>query len=238
MTTNFLGGVANVAESTTLGRYIAPDPTAVHQWFDDFDNFEADQWLITTTEAGTGNATEAIANADGGILVLTNDDADDDADFLQWSGDDASTAIETFRWAASKSMWFKARFKVSNATQSDVVIGLQIIDTTPLDASDGLFFIKSDESTSLTFKAVKDSSASTVTAGTLADDTYVTCGFHWDAEAVRLNVFFNDVRVGSITSTTNMPDDEDLTISFGIQNGSAGAKSLSLDYILCAKSRA
>jgi hypothetical protein len=30
---------------------------------------------------------------------------------------------------------------------------------------------------------------------------------------------------------TNLPDDEELTVSFGIQNGAAAAKTLSVDYI-------
>lgn len=237
MATNYIGGVTNVAESTTLGRYLAPDRTAVHEWFDDFDNFEADQWVITTTEAGAGSATEAIGNEDGGVLVITNDAADNDADFFQWSGDDASGAVETWKWQSTKSMWFKARFSVSDATQSDLVMGLQITDTSPLDATDGLFFIKTDGSTSLAFKAVKNSTATTITAGTLADSTYVTCGFHWDADAKKMNVFFDDQLVGSTTTLTNFPDDEELTISFGIQNGEAVAKVMKVDYIFVAKER-
>ena len=34
-----------------------------------------------------------------------------------------------------------------------------------------------------------------------------------------------------------MPDDEVLTPSFGIQNGEAAAKTMSIDYILAAKER-
>lgn len=30
---------------------------------------------------------------------------------------------------------------------------------------------------------------------------------------------------------TNLPDDEELTVSFGIQNGEAAAKTLAIDYI-------
>jgi hypothetical protein len=34
-----------------------------------------------------------------------------------------------------------------------------------------------------------------------------------------------------------MPDDEDLTVSFGIQNGEAVAKTMTVDYILAAMDR-
>jgi len=36
---------------------------------------------------------------------------------------------------------------------------------------------------------------------------------------------------------TNLPDDEDLTISFAVQNGAAAIKTLAVDYIFCAKER-
>lgn len=238
-TTNFIDGVTNVNGSTTLGSFTAPDPTRNHTWFDDFDDYTAAQWTIT--ETGTG--TRAVGNIDGGVLVITNAAADDDANFLQWSGNTSGATVETFKWEASKAMWFKARLKISDATQSDLVIGLAITDTTPLDVTDGLFFIKADGSTTLTFRAEKNNTASTVTTATLADDTYFTVGFAYlpngddNQGGAVLDVFYNDVRVGSLTTFTNFPDDEELTITFGIQNGEAVAKVLSLDYLLVSKSR-
>ena len=239
MSTNFPDGVTNVATTTTLGSFLAPDPTRLHTWFDDFDQYTAADWTIT--EAGTG--TRAVGNLDGGVLVITNGATDDNANFLQWSGNTSGSTVETFRWAANKAMWFKARLKISDAIESDLVIGLQITDTTPLDVTDGLFFIKSDGSAALTFRAEKNDTASTVTTATLANDTYFTVGFAYlptgdDSTAGPiLNVYYNDIRVGSLTTFTNFPDDEDLTISFGIQNGEAVAKVLSLDYIFVSKER-
>lgn len=226
-------GVTNATQGTTLGSYIAPDPSICHTWFDDFDDYTAGEWTIT--EAGTG--TRAVGNLDGGVLVVTNGASDDNANFLQWSGNTAAATVETFKWEAARSMWFKARCKISDATQSDFVMGLQITDTSPLAVTDGLYFLKADGSTTLTFYATKDSTSSTVTAATLANDTYFTIGFFWNAALAKMQVFYNDTVVGEITSTTNMPDDEELTISFGIQNGEAAAKVLSLDYLLVSKMR-
>lgn len=212
------------------------DPTTMHVWFDDFDDFAAAQWIITTTEAGAGAATEAVASADGGVLVITNDDADNDADFFQWSGTDASTAIETFKFAAGKKLWFKARLKISDATQSDFVMGLQITDTTPLAVSDGVYFMKDDGDANLDCYVTKDGTSTTSTAAsTLTSDTYAILAFYYNGvDAVE---FYKDgVEIASL-ATTNLPDDEELTISFGIQNGEAAAKILSIDYIYCAKER-
>ena len=213
-----------------------PDPTAVHVWFDDFDNFEADQWIITTTEAGAGSATEAVANADNGILVITNDAADNDNDFFQWSGDDAATAIETFRFTAGKQLWFKARLKIDEVVQSDFVIGLQIIDTSPLAVTDGVYLMKDDGDANLDCYVTKNSTSTTsVAASTLTADTYAVLGFYYNGvDAVE---FFKDNTVIARLATTNLPDDEDMTISFGIQNGEAVAKVLSLDYVFVAKER-
>lgn len=226
-------GVTNVAEGTTLGSLVFPDPTRCHTWFDDFDDYVAGDWTIT--ETGTG--TRAVGNLDGGILVITNAAADNDANFLQWSGVTSAATVETFKWEAGKSMWFKARMKVSDATQSDLVFGLQITDTTPLAVSDGFYFQKDDGSAVLTFYATKNSTSSTVTTATLANDTYFTAGFWWNPDLGVMSVYYNDVIVGSLTTTTNFCDDEELTISFGIQNGEAVAKILSLDYIFVSKDR-
>ena len=35
----------------------------------------------------------------------------------------------------------------------------------------------------------------------------------------------------------NLPDDEELTISFGIQNGAAAAKTMTVDYVFASKER-
>ena len=99
-------------------------------YHNDFDTYHADEWTITTTEAGSGNASEALTSGPGGWLLVTNDDADNDLDFLQLKG-------EAFKYVATKNMFFKARFKVSDATQSDFVMGLGITRTTPLDTTDG-----------------------------------------------------------------------------------------------------
>lgn len=230
-TTNFIDGVTNVAASTTLGTYIQTDPTSCHTWFDDFDDYVAAEWTIT--ETGTG--TRAVGNLDGGILVITNGASDDDANFLQWSGSTNAATVETWKFVAGKELWLKARFKISDATQSDFVLGLQITDTTPLAVTDGVYFLKADGSTTLNLLVTKNSTSTTTAAATLVDDTYVTVGFVYNGSD-KIDVFVNDVRIAT-SVTTNLVDDEELTLSFGIQNGEAAAKVLSLDYLFVSKER-
>ncbi len=232
MPTHFPRGITNVSKDTLAGAFPAPWRPAVIEYFNDFMTYSAGDWTITTTEAGAGDATEALsssAGAAGGWLVVTNDAADDDNDFFQLVG-------EAFRWSSTTPMWFGARFKVSDATQSDVVFGLQITDTSPLDVTDGFTFIKADGSTTMNFLVEKNNTATTTAAGTLADNTFVTVGFFYNPLDGLFHIFWNDVEVATSVAT-NAVDDEDLTVSFGIQNGEAVAKVLTVDWIWAAQAR-
>lgn len=227
----FPSGLGTVTPDHPLAQYGAPNPAKWHEWFDDFNRYTAGDWVITTVELGGGSASEALADEDGGVLLITNDSNDNDSDFLQSVG-------ELFKFETGKRLLFYARFKVSDATQSDFVIGLQIRDTTPLDVTDGVFFQKDDGDTNLDFHVEKDDTASSASAiHTMADDTYVTVGFFYDGVSGNsLAYFVDDVAQGGVVDT-NLPDDEELTVSFGIQNGEAAAKTMSVDYIFVAKER-
>lgn len=209
------------------------DREAFSEYFNDFFQYAAADWTITTTEAGANSATEAIADGPHGVLVLTNDDANNDADYLQLKG-------EIAKFVPGKKLQFGARFKLNDATASAVVIGLQITDTTPLAVSDGIFFRKDASSKLLKFVAAKNSVESVLTGvagtvGELADDTFVDVEFYY-AGKDSVDAYVNGTRIGSVP-LTNVPDDEDLTISFGIANGAAAAKVMSIDYVFVRAER-
>ena len=230
MTTHFTSGVTNVGTDSTLGKLKAPAPHKYHQYFNDFDTYLASDWTITTTEDGTGSASEALADGDGGVLLVTNAAGDNDHDFFQ-------LVKEGFKFESGKQIGFHIRFKTNDATQSDIVAGLQLTDTTPLDVTDGIFFLKSDGAATISFIVEKDSTQSTLTLpNSLADDTFMTLGFIYDPKDQKFHVFQNNVLAGTVVST-NAPDDEELTAFFGIQNGAAAAKTLSVDYVGAYKER-
>lgn len=231
-TTNFPNGVTNVLDSVAMGSYVHPDPTSLHTWFDDFDDFDVLQW--TLTDVGVGSL--AVGNEDGGVLVITNAAADDDHNFLQWAGVTSGATVETFLFEERKEVWVKTRFKVNDATQSDVYAGLYVTDVTPVAGiADGVYFRKADGETTVNLVVAKDSTETVTAVGDLADDTYVTLAYHYNGTD-EIDVFFNDARV-AVSVTTNLPDDEELAISFGIQNGAGAAKSMNLDYLLVSKER-
>jgi hypothetical protein len=226
LVTRFPNGVTNVGEDSPFADLTMPAPTKFHTYYEDFDYYVAGNWTVTETQAG---ATQALTDGDGGLLLLTNTAADDDLVALQKVG-------ESYRFASGKELFFEARFKVSDATQSDVVIGLQITDATPLDVSDGVFFIKADGSTSVSLLVEKNGTATTTSSvATMSDDTFISLGFYYDgASSIQYSV--NGVVKGT-SVTTNLPDDEDMTVSIAIQNGEAVAKTMTVDYVFVAKER-
>ena len=201
-----------------------PSDQTYYGYFNDFMTYNSGDWTITTTEAGTGSASEAVTSSAGGALLLTNAAGDNDLDFLQLKG-------EAFKLSSSKRAYFSARFKVSDATQSDFVMGLQITDTTPLATTDGVFFIKDDGDTNLDLIVEKDSTSTDTTAiHTMVDDTFVTVAWYIDPDASKVWYSINNAEPVSVVNT-NLPDNEELTVSFGIQNGEAVAKTMTIDYI-------
>ena len=231
-TTNFIDGVTNVADDKSLGSYTYPDPTKNYTFFDDFFNYTAGDWTIT--ETGTGS--RAVGNIAGGVLVITNATSDDDRNYLQWSGNTSAATVETFKFVAGKPAWFAARVALNDATESDMFVGLYVTDTSPVAAIvDGVYFHKVDGSTTVNLVQNKDSTATTTAAGTMVDATYHKLAFYYDG-AQSMQVFFDDVLV-STAVTTNLPDDEELSMSMAIQNGAAAAKSLSVDYLFASFER-
>jgi hypothetical protein len=225
-TTRFPNGVTNVGEQSLFAELGQPAATIFHTYFEDFDYYTAGDWTVTETDAG---ATQALTDGDGGLLLITNTAADNDLVSLQKKG-------ESFRFESGKALFFEARFKVSDATQSDVVIGLQITDTTPLDVSDGVFFIKADGAATDNFLVEKNNTATTASSiATMANDTYIRLGFYYDGSSA-VQYFVNGTYTGS-SVTTNLPDDEDMTITIAIQNGEAAAKTMTVDYVYVAKER-
>lgn len=224
----FSNGVTNVGSESTMGQFLSPDPTKVHLFFDDFDTYTAGQWTVTETQAG---ATEALTDGDGGLLLITNTATENDAVSMQKVG-------ESFLMATGKKAWFKTRFQVSAATQSDLLMGLVITDTTPLACTDGVFFRKADGALTVNFVVVKDSVESELSGvGTMADATNIILGWYYDG-LTTFYIYVNDVLVATHSYTaTSFPSDEALTVTMHHETGAAGAQTMTVDYILAAKER-
>lgn len=231
--TRFTHGVTNVDKVSPFAMMGQLSPLTYHTFFNDFDNYVAANWVITNVGV---TPTQALADADNGVLLLTMAATDDSSSFLQKVG-------ESFLLASGKKAFFAARFAVSDATQSDWVAGLQVLDTTPLDVTDGIYFQKDDGDALIDFYVSKDATTgrltSTAVATASAAGVYMQLAFYFDGKRY-VTVWKDGVQVANVdltaTLATYLPDTE-LTISFGVQNGEAVAKTMSIDYVFAAQER-
>jgi len=224
--TRFPNGVTNVSDQNLYADMGQDSPSLFHSYYNDFDTYASGDWTSTVT--GTG--TSALTNGDGGLLLLTNTTGATDAVFSQKVG-------ESFTFASGKKLWFEARLKVSDATASAFVMGLQVTDTTPLAVANGVFFLKSAASTSIALVLTKASTSTTNAAiATAANDTFINLAYFYDGVST-VYYFVNGTLAGS-SVTTNLPlSSTTLTVSFGVQNGAAAAKTMTIDYINVTKER-
>ncbi|API52858.1 hypothetical protein BMW22_15645 [Rhizobium leguminosarum] len=224
--THFPGGVTNVAEYETLGSFIAPDPSQAHVYFNDFDIYTATDWTVTETQAG---ATQAITAGDGGLLALTNSAANADINAI-------ALANLTFNLTGANAFWLKARLKVDDITNSDILFGL--MDTmTAFNPANGVYIFKAAGAATMRLSLEKASATTnTAFAAPGANDTFATIGISYNPDAGVVTAYLNDVAVLRQTDLTNMPV-VNLTPAIGVRNGTAAARTLTVDYIFAAKQR-
>jgi len=227
--TRFPYGLTNVSEVDLFADMVQPDPTLFHTYFNDFDTYVAGDWTVTETDAG---ATQALTAGDGGLLLITNTAADNDLVALQKNP-------AAFTFTAGKKTFFRCRFKVSDATQSDLVFGLQVVDSTPLDVTDGIYFLKADGAATVDFICRKNASTGSITAtavATMANDTFIELGFYYDGQS-KVAYEVNGSVLGSLDASSTYLPDTTCTVSFALQNGEAVAKTMTVDYVYVAKER-
>ena len=109
-------------------------------------------WTVTLVETGGGESTITLPDAVGGALLLTTDAFENDGISMQLDG-------EAFELTSDQRLvYFGIRLQISDATQSDLLVGLCITDTALLGGmTDGVYFRKVDGSTSLAAVTEKNS---------------------------------------------------------------------------------
>ena len=227
----FDSGVTNVSKNNPLKNFIDTDPTKAYRYFNDFHTYVAGDWTVTETQAG---ATQALsAGAAGGVLLLTNDTGNTDVNQLQ-------LATESFKHVAGKQWWIKTRFALT-ATLANfgAVIGLAITDTTATaGVTDGIYFRKASGASTLEFVVEKDSTeTASGTLATMTSGTFIEVAAYYNGKDA-IECWVDGVHTATITTLTNIPDDEELAITIASVNATAGAANvLSVDYLLVAVER-
>jgi hypothetical protein len=213
---------------THLRRIVNAWGPTVCKFLDDFVNAElagADAplgWTVTLVEAGIGESTITAVDAVGGQILLTTDALENDGINMQLAG-------ENFRLATGKPCYFGIKVKVSEATQSDILVGLCITNTDLLAGmSDGAYFRKADGSTAMSFVLEKNTGETAGAVLTVAANTFYILEFFFDG--VNVDSFVDGVLQTRMVMT-NLPDDEELTPSVQYLSGAAGVKTATIDWI-------
>lgn len=236
-TTLLQGGVTNALVGSALATYIGLDPATVHQYFNDFDVFTAGDWTNTATHS----PTNALVAGNGGILSMLNSSTSADLDQL-------TLKVATFAFnPANAQVWFKTRFQVDDATNAIVAIGLQNLNTNAFAATDGVWFQKNAAVTTGNFIVSASSTATTSTPTvTLANNTYVDLGFYWNGGGTpgfaglpsgEIYLFANGANIGQVSAANIPAAATNLALTVALENGSAAARTMLVDYILAAVQR-
>lgn len=197
----------------------------------------AGSWIATATEGGAGAAAIDVDNsATYGVLSVLNDAADNDNCQLQLNG-------SMFKYVVGKRMWFGIRCSLDDVDLADLAFGLilesdtNMINTFP---TDGIFFEKIATATSMDFHVRKNGTSTEDTAidsAVMVDATMRTYQFYVD-EKGNVHYYVDGVLIGAVAAgDANIVDDEDLTLAFQVQNGSAVARTLKVDWIYAYQER-
>lgn len=184
------------------------------------------EYIMTPIEVGTGTSTvvnsEAVAEA---LLITTAAD--------EYDGVNLQAKNVVFKCEADMPMYFGIKCIADEATENDLLLGMFIKKTDPLNESgshavnsgaEGIFFHKIDGGTILTFKTYKDGAlTNTANYATAMGIIAAIYEFYWDG--TDLKTYIDNIHVA--TFTTGMPDTE-LVPTINIRAGSAAARTLSV----------
>jgi len=206
-----------------------PDYFSVHHDF-------ADGMAMATSFTVIKDTGAAVAVSPGqGLLITSAATTDDDGGSFQ-------TITLPFQPTANKRINFWARAKLSDATQSEMMIGLtEAFVTNPeamLTAAEHIAFTKADGTTAVVAVNEADgtqTASTTTTAKVMADDTFMDFGFVVNG-TTSIDYWINGTWVAN--HTANINSDEAMALGFYHISGVAtGTKTATVAYIGAAQER-
>jgi len=224
--TRFTYGIATVAKGKPLSSYPLPDPFnstsdagyGVATYSNDFMSVNAEDFTIS----GSGS-TLIEASGLGGLAVL-----------LPGGTTTASSAFKTgtsFGFVPGQKLWYTTRLEVS-ATTGTFLAGLASAGTS---ATDGLWFVTSGTSVNLVSRVGSTSTTLITGVATIAAQTFIQLGFHYDN--TDLVVYVNGNLVARITSPTIGSSGTTLTsalLSPIFSDTPTVLETMTIDYVLAA----
>lgn len=242
-TTRMPHGVTNAAPWQTMAAAGIEDPTWSQLYAEDFVVYRTADF--TTTVAGSGSA--AATPFDGGAVLLTTSTGATDAVYQQ-------LVAASFKYNAGRDLFFKFAGQLSDSTNCDFYAGLLNNTNTPLSATDGVWIKKASGSQALSLVVSTGGTQTTAafpSGNTVADGVYFELGIHVDYLG-NVEAFFNpttgdnqppstanrgrDVAIFNTALSAALPTTL-LNPSWGLRNGAAAAKTLTVDYVVAVRDR-
>lgn len=211
-----------------------------HRFSDDFccDHLSG-CWIETKEEHGSGAATAICTDMVNGVLFMATDNGLYDSYELVQD-------CECWKLLANYPLYAEIRFALFDPTNSEFWFGLINASAYfPMYVpSDFVVFDIDFDDNEIDFHVAKNSTQTMNLALALLDSfTWIRLGLHWDgAGTVRWFVFRDGdapqycISTGQVT--TNIPDDEELALGFGLRNTEPESKGLFVDYVKCVQLRA
>ena len=179
-------------------------------------------WVSTVVEAGGGNTELSGSPTQGFIARVTTDNFDNDGGNYQAPG-------QTFRCVANMKWYAGIGFTADEATQSDLLFGVCITDTTLLGGmTDGVYMESLDAGTGISVVAEKNTSETqTDSLGTMSTDAQIWELF-WDGTNIS---YWIDGSLVATVSSGEIPDDEPLRVSLAFLTGEASVHTLDIAFL-------
>jgi hypothetical protein len=226
-------------ESTTIHNHLVlRDNLLTHRWYDAWGPSVVKYLLnpaAIPTDNTTGMPTEftntlvnastfTVTDVAGGAVLLTTAAANNDGVKLQLGAELAGSG-ENVSFAADYPTYFGIQFAIDDATNTDILAGFCVTDTTCLDGVDTAMYFRSiDTDPTLYFVLEQDTNESATAVATLANATNIHCEFLYSAHNVY--VYVNDVLTATIADTdANFPNDELMRLTLEFLTGAAGGAS-------------
>lgn len=241
LTTRMPNGLTNASPGQTFGAAGIPDPAFAQLYHNDFNTYVSADW--TATVVGTG--TQAMTDADGGAILISNTSGATDATYMK-------LANASFKISSGKALFFKFAGTLSDISNDTAYFGLvNKAATTAASITDGIFITKATSSTGALTLNVRVASAAVTVA--LPSSAVLVAGTAFELGIVidylgNVGVYFNPTTGHNTAGTPigrgpvaalyapTLPTAL-LTPAFGLLNASAATRTLSVDYITVARER-
>jgi len=201
----------------------------VFKFQDAYDINTSNVWSEAASGSGTGLA---VQDARGGKAKFTNGGSDNNY-YSYFS------KYEVAKLASGKDLWFWTTIAIADVSEADLFVGLcaklgsgDIFD----NRVDAVGFYMTDGDETLFCECNKDGTPTQTTSGVdLADGIEKFVGFHVKSNTkVEFYVGDSGNKPQLVTSmSTNLPDDEEMTVAFALRNGTTAANALTISAIHC-----